>query len=144
VSTATKQYALVRKPKGSRSDIRRRVRHVGVLHNVYFFACYSMSHPGSMEHKQEIDLSRLSVRCSCMDFLARKAHYLPTVHQPEHHCKHIRRCVEWLQRHELLPPSEPICVVCGVMEAPSYFPLATEQGEPTGGMICSDCIKNRK
>jgi hypothetical protein len=144
VSTATRQYSLVRRPVGSRAGIRRRVRHLNTVGSVHHFACYSTSRPGTLEHHQYISTATLRTTCTCEDYLCRHYKHYPTMHDTEHHCKHIRRCVEWLQRHELLPPSEPICVVCGVMEAPSYFPLATEQGEPTGGMICSDCIKNRK
>lgn len=139
--STTRQYSLMRKPGGARRGIRRRVRYLGLRGDVYCFACYSRSRPGALEHHQYISAATLRTTCTCEDYLCRHYKHEPTTNDDSHHCDHIRRAVEWLQRHELLPA--PGCVVCGVMDAAQYHKVADENGEPTGGMICSDCIKNR-
>jgi hypothetical protein len=84
--------------------IRRRIQPLGILPgNVHQFACYSMTREGrEIEHRQDVDLETRAVQCSCEDFRYRRAKHHPQMSDTAHHCKHLARALNWLERHHFI------------------------------------------
>lgn len=81
--------------------IHRKVRVDEVLPDgIVTWKTYSMTRPGhDVVHHPAIDFSgRGSVTCSCEHFRYRLAKHEPTIHTPEHHCKHIAQALANLRR----------------------------------------------
>jgi hypothetical protein len=113
------------------------------------FEIYSLTRNGhEHEHMICIGLEDRSVHCSCEHFSNRFARQWPTIEQPEKHCKHVTRALNYLKRRKQLPePVAPIgsrpCVSCSVTDA--EFGLADERGHAiVNGFICGDCIKRAR
>ena len=82
-------------------SIRRCVR-VDEVHDdgIVTWKTKSFTRPGDeVVHHPAIDFSgRGSVTCDCENFRYRLAKYSPTIHTPEHHCKHIAQALSNLRR----------------------------------------------
>ena len=127
-----------------RFKIRRRIRHVAENPpGTHAFTCYSMTRAGRDEkHRGEVNLPTGGVACDCDDFRFRHAAFRPHLAQPEHHCKHIAPCLDWLVRHGYLArkfAKHRPCHACDTPGAP--YELADQNGHPLLGYICEGCIK---
>lgn len=123
--------------------VRRHLRHLGTAPGgVHFFACHSASRPGmEIIHAQEVDLETFHARCSCEAFRFNHAMHEPTLNQPDRLCRHLKKCVAWLVRHDLMPATIEAqrCIECGMPDAPHA--LCDDNGNPIEQRVCDDCLR---
>ena len=146
-----KQLFKVPNLRAPKAAPKRRLRHRETLPGgIFLFDIYSLTHRGREVAPQlEPDVQTGALRCSCADFSFRHARRSPTIFDPAHICKHLRRVLDWLVRNGEVDAEEVAlrammeelrpCCDCGAEGA--QYRLCDEQGEVIEGFRCCGCYE---